>query len=649
MADGAATASRRGVTRRFRTVAERDAAESEEGLQARELKVDGHHGGGKKRPRIAFTGEEFGFGYQAVTRFVDNARKSGAYVSDGGFSVVPKTANIKDITARETKRDRFEFRHDSEIRQPLRTREQALIAVNSGTADFAVVPFYNPFFGYDFETLRAMANIFGMLAVEQVDATDQLCLAVHESQVLELAQSSHPASGFSALLKGNVSSWASSGEANEEGRRKYPDFHGNSNNFRAGLNIDRAAQMLLRDRIDMVFAGPEAARRCKSKLDGLRAAGVDIQETPQSVEPHREMARRARASLTSQRMVNTYFDPKKGDVHYVSSLNSDSQQSRLFGVVLPFQVADMSSEYIIVDDNLEDAEPAKTRFFVVRRDSLDETLIEDAYKTTDARTRYWEKRLAAVSHGSDVDKLNPVSTLPTLLQPLFGLAFLASAVAVFAGGLDVATAWLSSTFGILSATNLTASIPYVSSYVTAQGFFGLGAVALALSWFLLSMRKSGGRGVRIMFRMQRAGEAASLGDIQDYLRNFGVRHAVVRLDEDSEKDAPAAVVLDVELEPGDFAYSPWTMLNKRLRGSIANGALKKIFNRWKSRSVTVLAAMPYEKAQMPKHHRRSWWNDAARAWVEDFVETMVIRAQRVLLPILIVAFAVLVWYTYFRG
>jgi hypothetical protein len=52
---------------------------------------------------------------------------------------------------------------------------------------------------------------------------------------------------------------------------------------------------------------------------------------------------------------------------------------------------------------------------------------------------------------------------------------------------------------------------------------------------------------------------------------------------------------------------------------------------------------------MPKHHRRSWWTDAVKAILEDFVETMSIRAQRVLLPILIVGMLVLVWYTYFRG
>ncbi|MEX0645021.1 MAG: hypothetical protein WD076_06910 [Parvularculaceae bacterium] len=588
---------------------------------------------GKKRPRIAFTGEEFGFGYQAVTAFINHPNRRQGFVADGGYSVVPKTRNIEDITAREAKRDRFEFNHN-ELRQPLRTKEQALLAVKSQTADFALVPFYSPYFGYDFESLRALSNLFGMLAVEQYEATDQLCLAVHESQVLELAQSSHPASGLSALLRDNRAIWAPAGDGNEEGSRRFPDYHGHSEAFRAGLKVNSGDQMLLRDRIDIVFAGPEAARRCKSKLDGLRGAGVEVAEIPQSVEPHREMAKRARASLTSQRQVSTFFDPKDGKTHYVSQLSADQQQTaRLFGVVLPFQVADMSSEYIIVDPYFEDAEPTKTRFFV-GREAVDETLIEDAYKTTDARTRYWERRLAAVSRDDTIKyhRADPVHVFPGVGQGFFStFLFIAAAFAVL-GGVDVVTGVLANR-GIGVATNLVGWVPILSS----QGVFGLGAVAAFAFLYVLQMRSGGDKGVRLMVRFQRSGDAASLGDVEGYLRNFGVSHAVVRIDEDSERDAPAAVVLDIEFEPRDFGFDPWSSLTNRLRGSVVNGALKKIFQRWKSRSVSVLAAMPFDKGkgQMPKHKPRRWWSEGVEALIEITVEEWSIRAQRVIPMILL--------------
>jgi hypothetical protein len=593
---------------------------------------------GKKRPRIAFTGEEFGFGYQAVTEFIRHPNRRAGFVADGGYSVVPKTRNIEDITAREAKRDRFEFNHN-EVRQPLRTKEQALLAVKAGTADFALVPFYSPYFGYDFESLRALSNLFGMLAVEQYEATDQLCLAVHESQVLELAQSSHPASGLSALLRDNRAIWAPAGDGNEEGSRRFPDYHGHSEAFRAGLKINSGDQMLLRDRIDIIFAGPEAARRCKSKLDGLRGAGVEVAEIPQSVEPHREMAKRARASLTSQRQVSTFFDPKDGKTHYVSQLSGDQQQTaRLFGVVLPFQVADMSSEYIIVDPYFEDAEPTKTRFFVVR-EAVDETLIEDAYKTTDARTHYWERRLAAVSRDESIKyhRMDPVHFFPGVGQGFFAtFLFIASAFAILAG-VDLVTGWLAGRgYGV--GTNIVSWMPVLS----AQGVFAVSLIAMLAFLYLVQMRTGGEKGVRLMVRFQRSGEAASLGDIEGYLRNFGVSHAVVRIDEDSERDAPAAMVLDIEFEPKDFGFNPWSSLTNRLRGSVVNGALKKIFQRWKSRSVGVLAAMPFEKGkgQLPKHKARRWWSEGVNSFIEVNVEEFSIWAQRAV-PIFLFAALIL--------
>ena len=163
----------------------------------------------------------------------------------------------------------------------------------------------------------------------------------------------------------------------------------------------------------------------------------------------------------------------------------------------------MSADFTIIDTEMEDADPVKTRFMVVRQ-APDESLYEDAYRTTDAKTRYWMKRLRDVNHSANKQ---------------------------FKGG------------------------------------------------------KGGGNpGVRVMLRFQRSGSAASIGDVENYLRNYGVRHSNVRIDEDSEQDAPAGIVLDIEFEDDDFYYNPL----RRVRGTVVNGAIKKAFQRWKNRGVTVL-------------------------------------------------------------
>jgi hypothetical protein len=156
-----------------------------------------------------------------------------------------------------------------------------------------------------------------------------------------------------------------------------------------------------------------------------------------------------------------------------------------------------------------------------------------------------------------------------------------------------------------------------------------------------------------MMRFQRNASAASLSDIENYLRNHGVRYAVVRTDEDSGAHEPAPVVLDVEFEPEHFGFNPLSVLTgRRLQNSVVNGALKKAFARWKNRGGVVIAAMPVEDAayQLPKPQQRRWWAEAAYAWVADVVETAFIRLSRVALyfiPVLIAA--LFVWATVFGG
>jgi len=584
-------------------------------------RAESHASDNKKRPRIAFTGEEYGFGYQATQRLLERARQKRT-IHDGGLRALSaRTEREYDEASKNS-----QFNYQAEIPQPLRTKEQALMAVKSNTADFAIVPFYSPYAGYDFETLRAMSSLFTTLGVEQIEATDNLCLAVHESQLYDQIQSSHPGTGFSALQRRVRKTW---GPVDPSGESRLDSAEGELP--RAGLPIDMADQKLIRDRIDMVFAGPEAARRCKSKLDGLRAIGVEVQETPQMVEPHRELAKRARATLNPNRQTNTFFDPRDGKTHFISTLGAETQTNQLFGMVLPYEVAMRSTDYVIIDHNMDDGPANKTRFMVVENNP-DHSLFEDKYRTTDARTAYWGRRINAIANSS--------GTFGAGLMKFAGMTVGVLAVALIMLGV----------YGVSEiAWPALANAPALSwvSSLTTTGALGLGAIAAFAAWTMLSVQSRGEQGVRVMMRFRRDQTAASIGDIENYLRNYGVRHTVVRMDEDSEGSAPAGIILDIEFDPEDFSYGPFAMLSRRLRGSVVNGALKKAFQRWKNRGVVVLAAMPFEARQLPNHKARRWWSEALGDWAADFTETMFIRFSRILffyaLPVL------LLWFFVWKG
>lgn len=578
----------------------------------------------KKQPRIAFTGEEFGFGFQATDSFLRRARQKGG-VADGGQWAVSHARTEREF---DPASPNAKFDYETPASMPLRTKEQTLLAVKQNTADFAVVPFYSPYFGYDFESLRALASLFTLLGVEQVEATDNLCLAVHESQLYDIIQSAHPGSGFSALQRRFRKSWGTvdSGSGNGPGGNYDAEMP------RAGLPIDMADQKLIRDRIDMVFAGPEAVRRCKSKLDGLKALGVEVQELSQMIEPHRELARLARSTASTDRQTNTFFDPITGETRFFSTLGAEAQGGKLFGMVLPYEVAMRSSDYVIIDHNIDDAPPSKTRFLVVEQNP-DHTLYEDAYRTTDAKTRYWMRRMSAIAQG--------------------GHSW-ATGIARASGAVVMAAALTLIFFGLVGATDLAAS--FLSDEITkwltplrAQTAIVVGTILGLFAWVFLTTTNGGERGVRVMMRFRRDGAAASIGDVENFLRNYGVRHAVVRMDEDSEREAPASVMLDVEFDGRDFIYNPITMMTRRLRGSVANGAIKKAFQKWKNRGVTVLAAMPVEpgQAQLPPHGQRRWWFEAVGALIADFTETMFIRLSRALIYIIPAAFLLYLLWTYF--
>jgi hypothetical protein len=579
--------------------------------------ADGHGGvGQKQRARIAYSGEERGFGAGAVDKFLEQAKGGG--ISDGGTDAVSR-ARPQELDKNRAMRS-YDFNRD--VRQPLRSKEQAMMAVKAHTADYAVVPFYHPYYGYDFETLRALASQITLFGVEQVTdvSTEDYVLAVYEPQVLDFVQGSHPGSSLSTIMAGTRHLWARSGDPGValNGVHKLPDG--------SGYMPSAEQQFLLRDRVDVIFASPHAARACKSKLDGFRQAGVKVEETLESVEPHRDFARRARLALDDSRQTSTTFDFGSGEARMFSVMpNGRSQSRKLYAVVLPRQIAE-GAEFLPIDNHFSDAEPGKTRFMAVEYNP-DLTLFEDAYRTTDAKTRYWMKRLKGIARHERHSSVGE------------GVTFDAAGVAASIAGLSIAAIGAAGVLGwrgfpILPVSGEIAFIGDAAALV-------LGFLLVAFGFQKIGGRASGGagathdNGIRLLLAFQRAGQAASIGDVENFLRNFGVRHAVVRIDDDSEAHNPAAAVLDIEFPCDDLYWNPL----RRMRGAVVNGALKKVFARWKSRGVMVLAAMPYEHAQMPAHKRRHWLWDAPVEFAKDFVETMFIRLSRILIYLLPIAIA----------
>jgi len=586
--------------------------------------ADGSHGGQKQRVRVAYSGEERGFGAGAVDEFLQKAQTFG--VSDGGTDAV-SGARPQELDKNRAMRS-YEFGHPT--RQPLRTKEQAMMAVKAHTADYAIVPFYHPHYGYDFETLRALASQITLFGVEQIVSETEYVLAAYEPQVLDFVQSSHPGSTLSLLMRGaGRHLWSRSGDPGADvtsGVPKLPD---------GGKMLFDPQQAMLRDRVDVVFASPVAARACKSKLDGLKQAGVVVEETLESIEPHRDFARRVRDVLDHTRQTSTTFDFTSGESRLQSVMpNTQAQSRKLYSVVIPREIAN-GPEYFIIDDKFADADPAKTRFMAVEY-SPDLTLFEDAYRTTDAKTRYWMRRLRNVAHDdARATRSASVEFAPDPVGALIALAGLLFAAVGFAG----LAGWRGIPF--ISGT------PEIVALADAAALaLGAGMTLLGFGRFLKgSAPTKDTAGIRVLLAIQRSGTAAAIADVENFLRNFGVRHQVVRSDEDSEHNSPSATVLDVEFMGDDLFWSP----GRRLRGSVLNGALKKTFSRWKSRGVLVLAAMPFDKPQMPAHKARHWLWDAPGEIAKDVVETAFIRLSRILVYLLPVAAAAYAMWIFMGG
>ncbi len=508
-----------------------------------------------KRPKIAFAGEEFGFGYQAVHKFAaDNARSArrrlydagASAVSDGKVSVQWRRLGRSDD---ETLKSDGGFDLANPEMRPLHTKELALVNVRNKTADMAVVPFYAPYTNYDIETLNTLASLLTLVGVQQITATDQFCLAVYEPQLLDVIQTSHPGSGLSGLLNSKRNRWQSNAWKDAQGFLNDGESAETSRQYGGGFQLDASAQYMLRERIDTVFAGPEAVRRCKTKLDALRSAGVEVNETLNTVEPHREMSRLARNTLNNTRQTSTSFDPRGGGTMFTSTMSAENPNAKLYGVVMPFEIAYQSPDFVIIDDNVQDADKndptVQTRFMVVR-DIVDETILSDKLGLTGNRAKYWMTRLKDVLQDSeDMD----------------------------------------------------------------------------------------GAGVRVMFRFRRGKKAASIGDVESFLRHHGVRYNVVKINEDSGKESPGAIVLDAEFEPRHFRTT-MPIFGR----CAAREVLGAAFARWKDRSSGVIAAMPMESHQLPEAGRRRFYVDNFMSGFSAFLRDKWIR-YRVVGPAAIAAAA----------
>jgi hypothetical protein len=131
-------------------------------------------------------------------------------------------------------------------------------------------------------------------------------------------------------------------------------------------------------------------------------------------------------------------------------------------------------------------------------------------------------------------------------------------------------------------------------------------------------------GVNILLQFRRGHRSAGLGELESYLRNYGVRYNLFQYPERMDRADQEPALLDIEFSTEDFAYNP----RRRLFGSVAKGALRLAFTRWKERSALVMGAMPIEEFRLPAPGARRWWREGARAAVNAFGETMFIRFSR---------------------
>ncbi|MEM8986696.1 MAG: prephenate dehydratase domain-containing protein [Pseudomonadota bacterium] len=215
---------------------------------------------------------------------------------------------------------------------------EALSSLMSHDVERAIIPIKNASEGYFAENLALLAEFKGGHVVSETSpAREGYCLAAPRAQMQELAQA-----GFSASL----------GHRGAE-----------------GWLLPWRDQEAFRDRIDVIFATPEAERRCGLKLASFRGAGVEVRNTESGAEPAREVLSLARRSLNSDRQITTTSD-KSGALQLQSQvrIKSDAQARELYAALLPRDVvARFKDDYVLIDEAMDDKAEMRTRFLVVER------------------------------------------------------------------------------------------------------------------------------------------------------------------------------------------------------------------------------------------------------------------------------------------
>lgn len=281
--------------------------------------------------------------------------------------------------------------------------------------------------------------------------------------------------------------------------------------------------------VGALFATRAAFAQCPTIRDRMAAQGATLIETPSDDE--------SLAALRDEQRVMEKLPA------------IETHRNPLSAAIVPDDIVLDRTRFSILHDNAAEGAAGAYYFLAVRR-ARDDTAYFDKYRTTDARTRYFCRRMKSV------------------LQ------------------------------------NAGASMMGQNEDVI---------------------------GVNVLLQLGRTG--AGIGELESYLQNYGVRyHALQHLERDG-KNAPAPILLDVEFAAADFTYDP----RRRLRGAVANGALKLAFARWKKRQTLVQGAMPISTFRLPTIEPRRWWREGAVAALRSFAATGFIRFSRLLFFVVLAA------------
>lgn len=276
---------------------------------------------------IAYQDEEHGLGFQIASELANGTRGAGGPAGDHG------------------KQSSFSYR----LTSPRRTTADTLASLISNDAELAVVPLQNDRAGYDKKTLATLIDFQDYEVVGEKMASDQYVLAVPSAMVEEQAESAFP----SSYRAGSVGTLANG----------------------------RAAQTAIRRRIGTIYASPDALDRCGAAVDGFRAQGIEISRLPEHSNPYRDVLNEAYALLDPERTIQTSFSEHHNSLKRTSEIKGKNYGKPLVGVLLPLDVvllgdrnyhadakdANLSADYVVVDQGLVGGRGIETHFLVIKR------------------------------------------------------------------------------------------------------------------------------------------------------------------------------------------------------------------------------------------------------------------------------------------